>query len=185
MNIADMVLVSVIGVSAVLGLMRGFIGAVASILAWILAGWAAFRHGAEVALVLSGGSPPTAAELFGGYALSFLVVLLFVGLVGTLVRLLARTVGLSGIDRAFGLLLGAARGVLVACVMIVLAGFTALPQDPDWQRSGVVQALLPGAIWLGGWLPEAARGELDLSGFGNGPAPEDNGAGETAPTGLE
>lgn len=185
MTAVDIVLLAVVGVSALLGLMRGFIGVVASILAWLLAAWAAFRYGAEAAWLLSGGEPPTAAHLFGGYALSFLAVLLFVGLVGWGVRQLMKTVGLSGVDRALGLLLGVARGALVACVLVLLAGFTALPQDPDWRRSGTVRALLPGAAWLSGWLPEGARRELDLGGFGIAPAAVDNGAGDQGPTGPE
>lgn len=185
MTLADIVLLAVIGVSAVFGLMRGFIGAVASILAWLLATWAAFRYGGEAARALAGGAEPAAAELFGGYALSFLGVLLFVGVVGWLVRMLVKTVGLSGPDRVLGLLLGLARGGLVACVLVLLAGFTALPQEPDWQRSRVVQLLLPGAAWLRGWLPEGARREVDLGGFGFARAAGDNGMGDRGPTGPE
>lgn len=175
MAIADIVLIAVIGISALFGLMRGFIGAVASILAWVLATWMAFRHGAALALVLSGGAEPTAADLFGGYAFSFLAVLLFVGLVGWAVRLLVKTVGLSGVDRVLGLLLGLARGVLVACVLVLLAGFTGLAQDPQWQHSRVVQALLPGAAYLRGWLPDAAGRKVDLGSFGIARPASDNG----------
>jgi membrane protein required for colicin V production len=38
MTSADLLLLAVIGVSTLLGLMRGFIGVLASLLAWVLAG---------------------------------------------------------------------------------------------------------------------------------------------------
>src|SRR3546814_15374400 len=83
MTATDLLLLAVIGASTLLGLVRGFIGVLASLLAWVLAGWAAFRFGARVALALSGGAEPGAGQLMAGYGLSFLGVLLFVGVVGS------------------------------------------------------------------------------------------------------
>ena len=95
MTATDLLLLAVIGVSTLLGLMRGFVGVVASLVAWILAGWAAFRFGAHAALFLAGGGEPSPAQLFAGYGLSFLGMLLFVGIVGWGVRKLVHAVGLS------------------------------------------------------------------------------------------
>ena len=44
----DWLLLAVILASALLGLFRGFIGVLASLAAWVLAAWAAFRFGAPV-----------------------------------------------------------------------------------------------------------------------------------------
>ena len=102
MTATDWVLLGVVAVSAVFGLMRGFVGVLASLAAWVLAGWAAFRFGAQLAVMLAGGAEPGPSQLLGGYAISFLVVLLVVGLVGWGVRKLVHGVGLSGIDRFLG-----------------------------------------------------------------------------------
>lgn len=162
MTITDWVLLAVMGVSTVLGLVRGFIGVLASLAAWVLAGWAAFRFGAQLAVVLAGGGEPGPSELFGGYAISFLVVLVVVGLVGWGVRKLVHGVGLSGVDRFLGLVLGLARGMFVACVLVLLMGFTALPQDAEWRRSRTLPVLLPGALFLRGWLPDWAAAHADF-----------------------
>lgn len=158
----DWLLLAVILASALLGLFRGFIGVLASLAAWILAAWAAFRFGAQVALLLAGGGEPSAGQLFAGYGLSFLCVLLFVGIVGWLVRKLVHAVGLSGIDRALGFAFGTVRGAFVACLLVLLMGFTALPREPGWQESQVVPVLLPGAQWMSGWLPEWAAQRVDF-----------------------
>ena len=158
----DWLLAGVILASALLGLMRGFIGVLASLAAWVLAAWAAFRFGAEVALLMSGGAAPTAGQMFAGYGLSFLCVLLFVGIVGWLVRKLVHAVGLSGMDRALGLAFGLVRGAFVGCLLVLLTGFTGMPREPGWQRSQLVPVLLPGAQWLRTWLPEWAAQRIDF-----------------------
>ncbi len=171
MSVLDLALLGVIAVSTLFGLMRGLISVAASMFAWIAAGWIAFHYGAEAAVWLSDDGPPTASELLGGYALSFIGVMLVVGVTGWIVRQLVKTVGLSGLDRALGLALGLLRGAFVACLLLLLAAFTDLPREPEWHRSPVVPVLLPGARWLSQWLPEWTVQELD---FGNGRPSGDN-----------
>ena len=165
MTTTDLLLLAVIGMSALFGLMRGFIGVLASLLAWLLAGWAAFRFGARAALAIAGGTDPGPGQLLAGYGLSFLGVLVFVGLVGWGVRQLVKSVGLSGLDRTLGLGLGLVRGGFVACVLVLMMGFTSMPREPGWRESEVLPVLLPGARWLSGWLPEWAAQRID---FGSG-----------------
>ena len=171
MSVLDLTLVAIIGVSTLFGAMRGFIGVLASVIAWVLAGWVAFHHGADVATWLSDDGPPGSADLLGGYALSFIGVMVVVGLTSWCVRKMVKSVGLSGVDRVLGLVLGLLRGAFVACIVLLLAAFTDLPREAEWQRSSVVPVLLPGAQWLSRWLPEWTVQELD---FGNGGPAGDN-----------
>ena len=171
MSALDLTLLAIVGVSTLFGVMRGFISALASMVAWLLAGWVAFHYGGDAAHWLSSDGQPSASELLGGYALSFIGVMIFVGLTGWAIRHLVKSVGLSGLDRVLGLALGFARGAFVACIVLLLAAFTDLPREPEWKRSSVVPMLLPGAQWLSRWLPEWTVQELD---FGNGRPAGDN-----------
>jgi membrane protein required for colicin V production len=170
MSAIDWVLLAIVAVSALFGLMRGLIGVLASLAAWLLAGWAAFQFGAQVALMLASDSEPGAGQLFGGYALAFIVVLMVVGLVGWIVRKLAHSVGLSGLDRMFGLLLGTARGAFIACALLLLLGLTELPREASWQASRVVPLFVPGAQWMTIWLPDWVARRVDLHGEAEGAA---------------
>ena len=143
----------------------------ASLVAWLAAGWIAFRHGAALAFWFSDDGLPGATELLGGYAVAFVGVLVLVNLVGWAVRKLVHSVGLSGLDRLLGLALGAARGILVACMGLLVMAFSSLPQEPAWAGSRAVAVLLPGAQWMARWLPDWAAQELD---FGNGRPSGDN-----------
>lgn len=171
MEVIDLVLLVVLAASALLGAVRGFVGAIASLVAWFGAGWFAFRYGAELALWFSDDGHPGATELLGAYVVSFIAVLVLVGLVGWGMRKLVHSVGLSGVDRILGLVLGLVRGALVACMLVLLMAFSSLPQDPAWARSHAVPVLLPGAQWIARWLPDWAAQELD---FGNGRPSGDN-----------
>ena len=166
----DWVLLGIVAGSALFGLMRGLIGVLASLAAWILAGWAAFQFGAQVALMLASDGEPGAGQLFAGYALAFIVVMVVVGLAGWMLRKLVHSVGLSGVDRMLGFVLGVVRGLVVACGLLLLLGLTELPREPSWQASRLVPLLVPGAERMRVWLPDWVAAQVDLRGETDGPA---------------
>jgi membrane protein required for colicin V production len=158
----DIVLLIIIGGSALLGLIRGLVGTLVSTAAWLLAGWVAFEFGGRAAFWLSDDGKPTMTELFGGYALSFVVVMVVVALVGALAKSMVRSVGLSGVDRMLGAGLGLLRGAFLACILVLLMGFTPLPREPSWRQSSVLPILLPGAGWMRSKLPDWSVPEMDF-----------------------
>jgi membrane protein required for colicin V production len=158
----DIVLLVIIGGSALLGLIRGLVGTLVSTAAWLLAGWVTFEFGGQAASWLSDDGNPTMTELFGGYALSFVVVMLAVALVGALAKSMVRSVGLSGVDRMLGAALGLLRGAFLACILVLLMGFTLLPREPSWRQSSVVPVLLPAAGWMRSKLPDWSVPEMDF-----------------------
>jgi membrane protein required for colicin V production len=158
----DIVLLIIIGGSALLGLIRGLVGTLVSTAAWLLAGWVTFQFGGQAASWLSDDGKPTMTELFGGYALSFVAVMVAVALVGALVKSMVQSVGLSGVDRMLGAALGLLRGAFLACILVLLMGFTPLPRESSWQQSSVLPILLPGAGWMRSKLPDWSVPEIDF-----------------------
>ncbi|MGH8027938.1 MAG: CvpA family protein [Pseudoxanthomonas sp.] len=167
----DTVLLIVIGGSALLGLIRGLVGTLVSTAAWLLAGWATFLFGKQAAFWLADDGQPTLTELFGGYALCFVVVMLGVVLVGALIKSMVKSAGLSGMDRLLGGALGLLRGTFLACLLVLLMGFTPLPAEASWRQSSVLPALLPAAVWMRSKLPDWSVPQMD---FRNGAGPGDN-----------
>lgn len=165
MAATDWMLVGIVAVSAVFGLMRGFVGVVVSLVAWVLSGWAALNFGGDVGTWLAGSAEPGTTQVLGGYALCFLGVLLVVGLVGWLVRWAMKSAGLGGVDRVLGFALGLVRGGVVACALVLLFGLTSMPREPEWQASPVVPVLVPGASILRAWLPEWVAAQVDFGAF--------------------
>jgi membrane protein required for colicin V production len=47
-----------------------------------------------------------------------------------------------------GMIFGVIRGVLVVSVLVFLAGFTTMPQDPWWHESALMDVFHEFATWL-------------------------------------
>ena len=162
----DWVLLLIVGVSGLLGLLRGLIGVAMSLVAWLLAGLAAYLFGGDVGRSLVTDGQVGWGEYLGGYALSFAVVWIVVALVGLVVRRLAHEAGLSGVDRLFGFGLGVVRGLFLACALLLMLGMTSIPGKRAWHESAGVATLMPAAKWMRGWMPPWMAQRVDLEGRG-------------------
>lgn len=158
----DIVLLVILGGSMLLGLIRGLVGTLVSTAAWLLAGWVAFEFGGKAGFWLSDDGSPTMTETFGGYALSFVTVMVVVVAIGAMTRSLVQSAGLSGMDRMLGAALGLLRGAFLACLLVLLLGFTPLPREPSWRQSAVLPMLVPGAGWMRSKLPDWSVPEMDF-----------------------
>lgn len=153
MNWADITIICIILLSAVLSLFRGFVREVLSLVAWIVAFWAAMAFWGQVAVMLA----PYIAIEFPRMVLSFLAilvgVLLVFGIINFIVGRLMASTGLSGPDRMLGALFGMLRGAAIVTVLVVLAGLTPLPGDPSWAQSRMLVGFQSAALLAIGQLP--------------------------------
>lgn len=148
----DYVIIGIIGVSALISLMRGFVREALSLAVWVAAFWIAWSFFRDLAPHLTWFSVPSVR--YGiGFAILFIVTLIVGGLVNYLMGQLVDRTGLTGTDRLIGMLFGAARGILLVTVLILLAGLTPLPEDPWWQQSELIDYFQELAVWLKSLLP--------------------------------
>ncbi|OZI34993.1 colicin V synthesis protein [Bordetella genomosp. 10] len=149
----DFVVMAILAVSAVLGLVRGLLKEVLSLLAYGLAFVAAIWWGPTVYGWLAGMIETTMLRMGVAYAAVFIVVLLLVGLVNMTLAALIRTTGLTPADHGLGALFGLLRGLLIVLVLVALAGYTPLPQEPWWRDAMFSHAATEAVIHTKGWLP--------------------------------
>ena len=174
----DLLLLGVMAASALFGLVRGLLATVFGVLSWLLAVWAAFHFGRVVAAMLAGSAAPTPGQYAAGHAIAFIAVLVAVSAIGWLLRgVVDSTVLLKAPDRLLGLALGAVRGVLLAVLLVLVAGFTPQAEGEQWQRSQVAMWLQAPAGWLRQRLPELPNmPEHSLLGVGKAVLAGDNAA---------
>ena len=149
----DYVIIGIIGVSALISLVRGFVRETVSLIVWVLAfglAWAYFR---DLAPHLASWVDTSSLRLGLAFLILFLVVLLLGGIVGFLIGQLVDKTGLSGTDRLLGMLFGAARGAVLVAILVLLAGLTPFPQDSWWRESGLIVLFHHLAVWLLSLLP--------------------------------
>lgn len=150
----DIVLGVLIGASALFGFIRGFVGTVVALVSWLLAGWAAFTFGNQASHWWAAPQPPGSGHYLAGYLGVFVATVVLVGLLGLLLKAVIKLTLLGGVDRLLGGALGVVRGAFFACVLLLLAGFTALPGEPAWQQSQLRPVLQPAVAWMQAQLPQ-------------------------------
>ena len=149
----DIVIIVIVLLSAVISLARGFVKEAFSLAIWVLAFWLSwsFFRDLEVPLREWIGSPT--ARLGIAFALLMIATLTVGGLVNYLIIQLVERTGMSGSDRLIGMVFGAARGILLVAVLVLLAGLTALPRESWWLESTLVGYFEELAFWLRDLLP--------------------------------
>lgn len=164
----DYVLLGVVLVSALIGVVRGFVKESLSLLSWIIAIWAAARFGAAAAGWLSGWIADPVIRLWAGRLLVLVGALVIGSILGAIIGHLVNHSVLTGTNRVLGMLFGLARGVLVAALGVLVLQMAGFGQEPWWSESRLVPHVAP----VGEWLRNLAEQGLDyLDGTGGRPAP--------------
>ena len=157
---ADFVVIGILVLSCIVGLWRGFIVEVCSLLIWGAAFWLGFRVAPLGEAWFAGSIEVPSVRLVIAFALVFLAVLILGGLLLWLITRLVRGTGLSGTDRMLGFAFGLVRGVLVVTLLVLAAGMTPMPRDPWWQESSLLPTFQRGAVLVAQWMPESLRAHL-------------------------
>ncbi|MDQ7745394.1 CvpA family protein [Hydrogenophaga pseudoflava] len=154
MNAVDGVLLFVLLLSAVVGMWRGLVYEVLSLMAWVAAFVLAQAYAGEVARLLPLDGLSAALRTAVAFALVFVASAFAGGFVAWLVKKLVAAVGLRPIDRVLGGVFGLLRGVVVLLAVAVVVGMTPFQSQDAWQASAVARMLGDSLHTLRPLLPE-------------------------------
>ena len=157
----DWMVAGVLLVSVLLGLWRGLVYEVLSVLSWIAAFVLAQWFAPAAAEWLPMGGSGQALRYAAGFVLVFIAALFAGGLLAWLIKKLVEAVGLRPIDRALGGLFGMVRGAVIVLALAVVVHLTSWRTSDWWTDSvtgGVATAALRGLKpvvpgKLGAYLP--------------------------------
>ncbi|NOX43465.1 MAG: CvpA family protein [Gammaproteobacteria bacterium] len=156
----DVIILSIIGISAIISLIRGFVKEAMSLAGWVAAIWVSLTYSDVLAGLLAQYMSTPSIRFIVAFTSLFVVTLLLSALINFLVSQLVKKTGLSGTDRMIGVIFGVARGAAVVGILVLLAGLTPLPQDDWWQDSKLVGHFQQMATWASGQLPPEAIANL-------------------------
>lgn len=146
----DWVLLAVLVLSAAVGLWRGLVFEVLSLLGWVAAYIAAQALSSTVAPLLPVGVPDGPVNQGAAFALVFVLSLVIWTLLSRLLRLIVHATPLQLIDRVLGGGFGLLRGVVLLLAVATVVALTPAARSPHWQASqgagllaGLLQALKP------------------------------------------
>jgi membrane protein required for colicin V production len=145
--ILDWTVLAVLALSVLLGLFRGLVYEVLSVLNWLAAFLLAQWLAPQVAQLLPLGAAGEPIRYAAGFVLVFIAALFAGGLLAWLVKKLVEAVGLAPVDRALGGLFGLVRGTVAVLALAVVVHLTGLKEGTWWTESmtaGVATAALRG-----------------------------------------
>lgn len=155
MTVFDYAVLIIIGISVLISLMRGAVKELLSVAGWVLAFYVAQNYTSQLIPLLPTDIPTETLKALAAFLILFLAVLLISSLFSLAISTLLGKVGLGWFNRLLGGLFGLARGLLIVCVLVFLAGMTQLPKDARWTNAmfsapleAMVKAMMP-------WLPKA------------------------------
>ena len=153
MTLFDLVVVTIVGLSVLLSLIRGLVREVLALAAWLVAFLAANFLAGEVAAWIADAIPNEQLRLLAGFVTVFVVVLIAASTLAILASKLVKSAGLGLEDRLLGGVFGLARGMLVVMILVLLAGLTSLPRQPVWRNAVLSDPLVAFVGSIKAWLP--------------------------------
>jgi membrane protein required for colicin V production len=149
----DYAVLCVLGLSLLVGVLRGLLREVVTLAGWIAAFVLATGFSGWLARYMPQSLGPMLAQLLA-FAAIFVGVLIAAGLTGLVLALIARSAGLGASDRVLGGAFGAARGMLIVLAVVLVAGLTPLPREPFWRDAVLSGPFETAVVALRPFLPE-------------------------------
>jgi membrane protein required for colicin V production len=150
MGAVDIFFLLVLFTSVVVGIWRGLVFEVLSVLGWVAAFFVAQWYAAPAANWLPLTNTAEPLRYAAGFVVVFVVVAFAAGFVSWVVKKLIEKAGLRPVDRVLGGVFGLLRGSLALLAVALVVGMTPLKENQAWQTS-------VGAPWLAGGL-QAIKG---------------------------
>lgn len=151
----DYAVLAIIGISIVVSMMRGAIKEILAIFGWVAAFYIAKTYSPLLVPLLPQDIPTEALKALVAFLILLIVVLFMSSLLTIAVSSIVSKIELGWLNRFLGVVFGFAKGLLIVCVLVFLAGLTSLPKEKVWTEAmlsspleTLVKATLP-------WLPDS------------------------------
>jgi membrane protein required for colicin V production len=137
----DLTLLALLGLSVLIGLVRGLVFELMALVGWVVAYVSAQAFSPQALPYVPIGAPGSALQLGVAFVATFIVVLVAWSLLARLVRLGLHATPLTLIDRVMGAGFGLLRGGVLLLVLATAVAFTPAVRSQPWQHSHA-------AVWL-------------------------------------
>jgi membrane protein required for colicin V production len=124
------------------------------LVAWVAAFWVALTFADLVAPHLHFAADSEVVRMIAAFVALFVLTLVALAIVNFLIAKLVEQTGLTGTDRAVGMLFGLARGFVLVAAALLVATLAGLEDSSWWAGSKFIGQFSPLVEWMHGWLPQ-------------------------------
>lgn len=153
MTVFDHVFLVALLLSVLLGLWRGLITEIFTLLGWIVALIVARQFAPACVPLLEGLIQTEWLRWPAAFVAIFIVVLLLLAVLRFILRSLLSITGLSLFDRLAGAGFGVLRGLVLAVLVVAGAGLTEWPKTQWWRDATFAPPLVTAVMAAKPWLP--------------------------------
>ena len=162
-TIIDAVIIAIIAISVVVAFFRGFISEALSLVVWIVAFMGAVMYYQDVGKMLPnifGGSLSALSSedsIFGdiiSFAITFIGLLIILGLVNLLITFILRRLSISWPDRLLGAIFGLLRGMFIVAIISLFVVGSPFKDSEYWQNAKLSSMAASWANTLSTFIPE-------------------------------
>lgn len=154
MNGFDLLILGIVFLFAAIGMWRGMMREVISLLTWVLSCVLAWIYAAPVSLWFRGMIEDAALRQLFAFVLIFVAVFVL-GLVGSwlLHKYFPLRRHFRRVNNALGGLVGVARGAVIVIAVFLVAGLTSVPQRDWWRDSAFSPFFERAAVYVANYIP--------------------------------
>lgn len=162
-TIIDAVIIAIIAISVIVAFFRGFISEALSLIVWVLAFIGAVFYYQDVGKMLPnlfGGSANALSgdeSIFGdliSFAITFIALLIILGLVNLLITFVLRKLSISWPDRLLGTIFGLLRGIFIVAVISLFIIESPFKESEYWKNAKFSGMASSWAETLASMIPE-------------------------------
>jgi membrane protein required for colicin V production len=154
MNWIDISIITVVSISILTGLFRGFVKEAIALCTWIIAIWLAFQYTEVLDVYLKSYLQDETIRNIASFMLILIATLLLGSIVNAILSFILRKAGLGGTDRLLGMGFGLIRGVLIVSLIMLGIKMSSLPYQKYRTESKLYASLDPIVNTLYQHMPE-------------------------------
>lgn len=157
LNLVDFIILGFIVLSIIISLLRGFVREALSLVTLLIAVYVAFSLSSSVAPILSGMISSESTRTVVAFIGLFLLILIAGAIINFLIGRLISVSGFGPFDRLLGILFGAARGILVLALLVLMIQGTSLTERGWWRHSQLIPLFEPVTAMMKDLFPKQAK----------------------------
>ncbi len=135
LNILDIIIIAIILISGLIGVFRGLVREIMSLVGWIVSAWLAWRFASVFASVFDSFIQSADVRKAAAFISIFLLSLVLFALLSYVISKIMNKSPLKGMDRTLGIIFGLLRGVLIVAILAMLIQSTQFAKENWWLGS--------------------------------------------------